>query len=219
MTAAANNESSKEGLAPILVGLAIWLFFPLGLFLLWRHPTLGKNGKWWAAGIAWACFLMFVGSRAEKEDPSSTVTSVQTAEATDSPSPLVKKRNRKMPPISLPRNEQIHEAYKEGFESGASLAFQRLDEIEVAAAGKTTKAYLEENPLARAQAEEQKMTLLKQTNTAADEVLRVHASLDDRGISIGSKHPDADAAEKRQGYAFGRQAGFDAVLGDLLRGK
>lgn len=70
MTAAAANGSSKEGLAPILVGLAIGLFLPLGLFLLWRHPTLGKNGKWWAAGIAWACFLVLMGSRAEKDGPA-----------------------------------------------------------------------------------------------------------------------------------------------------
>jgi hypothetical protein len=75
-------ESSKEPLASIWVGLAIWLFFPLGLFLLWRHPTLGKNGKWWAAGIAWACFVMFIGSRAETEGPAETdSTSAEQSEA------------------------------------------------------------------------------------------------------------------------------------------
>lgn len=70
MSTAADTESRNKGLAPVLVGLAIWLFFPLGLFLLWRHPTLGKNGKWWAAGIAWACLLVVMGSRAEKEGPA-----------------------------------------------------------------------------------------------------------------------------------------------------
>ena len=82
MTATTGNGSSQEGLAPIWVGLAIWLFFPLGLFLLWRHPTLGKNGKWWAAGIAWACFIMLMGSRAEEKEGSITrenATGPQTA--------------------------------------------------------------------------------------------------------------------------------------------
>lgn len=87
MSTTAGNESSKEGLAPVLVGLAIWLFFPLGLFLLWRHPTLGRNGKWWAAGIAWACFLVLMGSRAEKDGPAGTDspqgTQGPTAEASD----------------------------------------------------------------------------------------------------------------------------------------
>lgn len=73
--------------SPLLVGLAIWLFFPLGFFLLWRHPTLGKNGKWWAAGLAWACFIMIVGSRAEQvnshDEPASKVTREQTAESSD----------------------------------------------------------------------------------------------------------------------------------------
>lgn len=71
MSDATGNDSTQGGLAPIWVGLAIWLFFPLGLFLLWRHPNLGKNGKWWAAGIAWACFIMLMASRAEKGEPGA----------------------------------------------------------------------------------------------------------------------------------------------------
>lgn len=87
MPATSASEPTKQPLAPIWVGLAIWLFFPLGLFLLWRHPTLGKNGKWWVAGIAWAGFIMFMGSRAEKDGPpkihSPPVEQSETAEASD----------------------------------------------------------------------------------------------------------------------------------------
>jgi len=212
-------ESSKEPLAPIWVGLVIWLFFPLGLFLLWRHPTLGKNGKWWAAGIAWACFLVFMGSRAEKEDPESPVPNNQTAEAADGDSPNVKRKSRKLPPISLPGNKRIQEAYREGFEEGASLGFDWLEEVEAQASGRDVKAYLRENPLAKAEAQEQSMVLVKQMAAAADAAIRIHTNLVERGISIGSEHPDADAAEKRQGFAMGKSAGFNAVTAPLLIGK
>lgn len=80
-------ESSKEPLAPIWVGLAIWLFFPLGLFLLWKHPTLGKNGKWWAAGIAWACFLVFMSRNDEPSvDGTPAVTTGTSGQSTASDS-------------------------------------------------------------------------------------------------------------------------------------
>jgi hypothetical protein len=210
-------ESSKKPLAPIWVGLAIWLFFPLGLYLLWRHPTLGKNGKWWAAGITWACFLMFMGSRAENEGVPSPDN--QTAEAPDADLPVVKKKSRKLPPISLPGNKRIQEAYQEGFEEGASLGFDWLDEVEAKASGRDVKAYLRENPLAKAEAQEQSMVLLKQMAAAADAAIRVHANLVERGISIGSDHPDADASEKQQGFAMGKSAGFNAVTVPLLLGK
>lgn len=67
-----SRKATNKPLDPVLVGWAIFLFFPLGLYLLWRHPTLGRNAKWWASGIAWACVLLMFSGRAEKEGAAGT---------------------------------------------------------------------------------------------------------------------------------------------------
>lgn len=46
--------------APLVVGLAIFLFFPVGLYLLWRHHVLGRNRTWWWAGGTWGLLVTLV---------------------------------------------------------------------------------------------------------------------------------------------------------------
>lgn len=65
-----------EGLDPKKVALAIYFCFPLGLYLLWNHPTLGRNKAWWRVGGAWSC-LVFVlaivmAANVEKDKKSAT---------------------------------------------------------------------------------------------------------------------------------------------------
>lgn len=70
------SKSSSDGLAhavenPLVVGLSLLLCFPLGLFLVWRHPVWSRNQKLVWTG-AW-CGLMVVGAMLpdDKEPPRS----------------------------------------------------------------------------------------------------------------------------------------------------
>lgn len=54
MTASTPTAVQNTPLAPIWVGTAIMVFFPVGLYLLWKHPVLGRSKAWWYAGIAWS---------------------------------------------------------------------------------------------------------------------------------------------------------------------
>lgn len=49
--------------SPLVIALTIFLFFPLGLYLLWKHPVLGRSRKWWWTGRVWGLIagLAFIG--------------------------------------------------------------------------------------------------------------------------------------------------------------
>lgn len=84
-----SGQASKKPLAPMLVGLAMFLFFPLGLYLLWSHPTLGKNAKWWGAGIVWGLMVMVMASREEKQNAiDATPKEKQTTRTNASNAPI-----------------------------------------------------------------------------------------------------------------------------------
>lgn len=94
MAASTGNESSQEGLAPFWVGIAIFVFFPVGFYLLWRHPTLRHNKVWWAVSVGWA--FLYLISNANR--PSSTgegagsgSREVLAAEDSSSPEPPVRR--------------------------------------------------------------------------------------------------------------------------------
>jgi len=78
------HPPTTQPLSPRLVGVAMFLFFPLGFYLLWRHPTLGKNGKWWAAGIAWGVAVMFMASREENSPKTTAEAEIRAVETTGS---------------------------------------------------------------------------------------------------------------------------------------
>lgn len=46
---------------PVTVGVALWLFLPVGLVLLWLNPSLRKDRRWWAAVAVWGLYLLWGG--------------------------------------------------------------------------------------------------------------------------------------------------------------
>ncbi|HEU5119192.1 MAG TPA: hypothetical protein VFT74_21560, partial [Isosphaeraceae bacterium] len=62
----------------VIVGLAIFLFFPVGLYLLWRHPVLGHSKKWWWAGGAWGFLVILALRGGGGNNPSSPLLPVVT---------------------------------------------------------------------------------------------------------------------------------------------
>lgn len=65
-----SHAAETQGLHPFLVGLALCLFFPLGFFLLARHPVLKHKKAWWAGGAAWA-LLVLLSPRSPSEDSTA----------------------------------------------------------------------------------------------------------------------------------------------------
>lgn len=56
----------KAPLYPPVIGLAIFVFFPVGLYLLWKHPTLGRDRRWWWAGGAWGFLVLLAALNGDK---------------------------------------------------------------------------------------------------------------------------------------------------------
>lgn len=65
--AATATSGSGKGLHPAAVGLALFLFPPLGFILLAMNPTLRSKTTWWVAGAAWALLLM-LSPKSSRED-------------------------------------------------------------------------------------------------------------------------------------------------------
>jgi hypothetical protein len=65
--AATATAGGGKGLHPAAVGLALFLFFPLGFILLAMHPTLRSKTAWWVAGVAWALLIMLSPKAAREE--------------------------------------------------------------------------------------------------------------------------------------------------------
>lgn len=57
----ANLTGHGKGIPPIVVGLAIVFLLPVGLYLLWTHPTLGSNRRWWTAACSLLLLLVAMG--------------------------------------------------------------------------------------------------------------------------------------------------------------
>lgn len=70
----------------IVVALAVLICFPVGLFLLWRHPVLGRSRTWWWAGGLWGVAMSLVlvskGRAPDQRGPSASRTSASTEAAT-----------------------------------------------------------------------------------------------------------------------------------------
>lgn len=63
------NAPETISLAPFWVGAAIFLLPPLGIFLLWRHPVLGRSEGWKKAAYAWGgIWLIAQVSNAFRDD-------------------------------------------------------------------------------------------------------------------------------------------------------
>jgi hypothetical protein len=67
-------RTPASGMSPTLVGLAIVFFFPAGLFLLWRHPTLSRSRTWWWVGGIWSLLALgaAINGGRDKKSPAAT---------------------------------------------------------------------------------------------------------------------------------------------------
>jgi len=86
----ASHPSPWRGLVthPVTVGIAIWLFVPVGLVLLWLNPVLRRDRRWWAAAAAWGLYLLWVGRfpvGAPRNDTSESDASVTSLDTEDTP--------------------------------------------------------------------------------------------------------------------------------------
>lgn len=70
----APETGSKPGepLKPWWVGVAMFLFFPVGFLLLAMHPQLRARLSWWGAGIAWALIVVFAARQPDAPTPPET---------------------------------------------------------------------------------------------------------------------------------------------------
>lgn len=108
MSSAFTLPSPNKPLAPIWVGLAIFVFFPLGLFLLWRHPTLGRNGKWWAAGLAWSVlYLIGNANRPANDDTPRTTQDDSRPVVAERPAEEIPAKRSFWGPTVLPYKKRI----------------------------------------------------------------------------------------------------------------
>jgi sRNA-binding protein len=55
------------------VGLLIWLFFPVGLYLMWKHTTWNKKLKWGITGVFALLILLSVVSLTTAQEPTITL--------------------------------------------------------------------------------------------------------------------------------------------------
>jgi hypothetical protein len=67
--AAESGSETKQPMKPFWVGLALFLFFPLGFLLLAIHPQLRTKKAWWAVGAAWALLLMMAPRQSDDTPP------------------------------------------------------------------------------------------------------------------------------------------------------
>lgn len=109
------GHSGKQPLAPIWVGVAICLFFPVGLFLLWKHPTLSRNGKWWAAGLTWAVLGTLVGSQLKSETKSPPMPEAEQSGGTRTPSTPVEHPTDTERSGELFSDEEMEDLYRKAF--------------------------------------------------------------------------------------------------------
>lgn len=80
-----------DGIKPLYVGLAIFLFFPVGLFLLWKHPRLSRNRAWWWGGGIWSFIYLMAMLNGDKNNQPSAASPTVSRSAQASPAEVAPK--------------------------------------------------------------------------------------------------------------------------------
>lgn len=86
--------------SPIIVGLMLVFFFPLGLWLVWKHPTWGRprEATWTAAWAVWAAIILATQDRSPKvranPEPAREVVSSDVQPVTPIEADLVEPSRR-----------------------------------------------------------------------------------------------------------------------------
>jgi hypothetical protein len=103
MSTSATTTLPAKNISALLVATAIFIFFPLGLYLLWRHPTLRSQKWWWCAAALWSLIVLVGASREESSQEASApskapfpaeVADTSTGDFRSSP---IKKSGRRKP--------------------------------------------------------------------------------------------------------------------------
>jgi hypothetical protein len=113
-----NPQATKPPLSTQVVGLAMFLFFPVGLYLLWKHPVLGRNKTWWWVGGVWSFLVLMAAMNGDKDKgPTKNEPPVAEFERETAPTnPAVKFRD-----VSTKgKREPVRQASADG--SGSSSA-------------------------------------------------------------------------------------------------
>ena len=63
-----------KGIPPIVVGLAIVFLLPWGLVMLWLHPTLRSNRRWWTVALAYPVLLFAIAGFTSRSEHRSTAS-------------------------------------------------------------------------------------------------------------------------------------------------
>jgi hypothetical protein len=75
---------------PLWVGLAIFFFFPAGLYLLWKHPTLSRNKTWWWVGGVWSVLFVLAAANGDKDKkPATDTEAIAADEEQNKPTPNI----------------------------------------------------------------------------------------------------------------------------------
>ena len=88
---------------PLWVGLAIFACFPVGLYLLWRHPTLGRDRKWWGFGGAWSLVILVMMTSGDKSKKATAGQSNATSDNRSKSYSVSKGAIQEQRPITLAR--------------------------------------------------------------------------------------------------------------------
>lgn len=114
-----DDETITGGIHPWKVAAAIFLFFPLGLYLLLKHPTLRRNRLWWGIALAYSAFVA-ASALTDKSSPETvTAGSSNAGDSKTNPSytegyAFARNKLRQMRDLPVPRKTALMDAMQEG---------------------------------------------------------------------------------------------------------
>ena len=118
-TRTSDEETITGGMQPWKVAAAIFLFFPLGLYLLLKHPTLRRNRLWWGIALAYSAFVA-ANALTDKSAPETvTAGSSNAGDSKTNPSytegyAFARNKLRQMRDLPVPRKTALMDAMQEG---------------------------------------------------------------------------------------------------------